>query len=204
MFRGALQPLVFAVGAIMLLAGMAPPARHYEPHHAVVLQELARAPDVLRFRVIANSDTPYDQAVKIAVRNGVLGVLDSHLVPVHDTRSALAVVDRELGAVRREVRAVLHQDHVRYGFTVHLRVSLFPTKAYGSWLLPAGRYHALVITLGRGRGHNWWCVLFPALCFIDLGSGLSLPEARTMVHQPRHWQVEWWVPPFLATWFRRL
>jgi stage II sporulation protein R len=166
-----------------------------------------RPPDVLRFRVIANSDNPWDQAVKNAVRDAVLARLDPVLAHVRTEAAAERAVRRHLGTVRAAVAAVLRADRATYGARVTLGTTLFPPKAYGTWLLPGGRYHALVIRLGRGAGHNWWCILFPTLCFVDMGAGLAVPAAattapdRARVVRPR---VVWWLPVWLVRWWARL
>jgi stage II sporulation protein R len=205
-----LKPWLFTAASLLWLAGLAPPAevRPVPPAAAVRLVDPARTPDVLRFRVIANSDTPYDQAVKIAVRNAVLNTLDPLLTRARGTVRAEAIVRHRLAQLRAVVDRVLTRDHVGYGARVVLTRTVFPTKAYGSWLLPAGPYEALLIILGRGQGHNWWCVLYPALCFIDVGMGLSVP-ANALTETPtwaerRRVVVVWWLPRWLQAWLRRL
>lgn len=173
---------------------------------AAVRAAAVRPPDVLRFRVIANSDSPWDQAVKNAVRDAVLARLDPVLARVLTAEAAERAVRAHLGAVRAAVGAVLRTDGAPYGATVSLGRTLFPPKAYGTWLLPGGRYQALVIRLGRGAGHNWWCVLFPTLCFVDMGSGLAVPVAPHPAAPPRpvRPRVLWWLPDWLVGWLARL
>jgi stage II sporulation protein R len=199
-----LKPFLFTAAALALLVAAAPRAMP-APHRiraAVRLDEPAHTPDVLRFRVIANSDTPYDQAVKIAVRNRVLGLLDRDLARAGSTAGAERLVRAKMSLITEAVARVLQEAHTGYSARVRLATTVFPTKAYGTWLLPAGRYHALVIVLGQGQGHNWWCVLFPSLCFIDLGNGLAVP-ADSAVQTTRGSvgghpvTVVWWVPTWL-------
>jgi stage II sporulation protein R len=185
--------LALAVGAPGAAAGAAP---------------MVRVPDVLRFRVIANSDSPWDQAVKNAVRDAVLARIDPALARVHTTAAAEHIVRSRLPSIRTAVDAVLRTDGAPYGATVRLGPTLFPPKAYGTWLLPGGDYEALVIRLGRGAGHNWWCVLFPTLCFVDMGSSVAVPPPapRRPVARPRPApaRVFWGLPDWLIGWLARL
>lgn len=97
---------------------------------------------------------------------------------------------------------VLSQYHMRYRASVQLTETVFPTKVYGTWVLPAGRYTALLIKLGKADGHNWWCVLYPSLCFIDMTNGVAVPEraataGTTQRHQHRRDRVSWRAPQFV-------
>lgn len=140
-----------------------------------------KTPDVLRFRVIANSDRPVDQAIKLNVRDGVLRQLEPKLAQVHSALQAERQIQQDLPALNRAVLGELSQQKAPYRATVILTRTKFPAKAYGSLVLPAGRYEALLVVLGSGQGHNWWCVLYPTLCFIDMGNGLAIPNASDSV-----------------------
>lgn len=131
---------------------------------------------VLRFRVIANSDDPVDQAIKLDVRDAVLRQLEPQLIGVKSRSKAIAVVGGDLAALSQTANRVLAA-HPQAGYRarVELTTTAFPAKAYGSTVLPAGRYRALLVVLGRGAGHNWWCVLYPSLCFIDMAHGVAVP-----------------------------
>ncbi|SMC07653.1 Stage II sporulation protein R (spore_II_R) [Sulfobacillus thermosulfidooxidans DSM 9293] len=132
-------------------------------------------PPVIRFRVIANSDNPVDQAVKLDVRDHVLAVLDPLLVHAKTRQQAASILASHIKTITRVADDVLRINHVSYQAHVSLTTTEFPTKAYGSWVLPAGKYQALLVILGKGQGHNWWCVLFPSLCFIDMSNAVAIP-----------------------------
>ncbi|PWW08436.1 stage II sporulation protein R [Paenibacillus cellulosilyticus] len=132
----------------------------------------------IRLRILANSDAPADQAVKRHVRDAVVEAMNNWV-------SGPATIDQARETIRThmgEIEAVIaHELEIRgfeYGFKAELAVVPFPTKMYGSRVYPAGDYEALRITLGKGAGQNWWCVLFPPLCFVDAASGEAEP-ART-------------------------
>jgi stage II sporulation protein R len=161
-------------------------------------------PRVVRFRVIANSDSPTDQAVKLVVRDVALDVMEPALVRAHSERQAISMIDRDRVRVLEEANRVLMHFHMPYRASVVLTRTVFPTKIYGTLVLPAGTYTALLIKLGRAEGHNWWCVLYPSLCFIDMTNGVAVPQRMArephrvgVVHGDRK-GVSWRLPPVVA------
>ena len=119
--------------------------------------------DVVRFHVIANSDSADDQKVKTEVRDMVLAKYGSALSAYTNRDDALAAAQSMLSSIENDVNTFLS---VRTGYTCSVTVeeSYFPTKTYGEYSLPQGNYTALCIRLGQGKGQNFWCVLFPPLC----------------------------------------
>ena len=126
--------------------------------------ESALAGRVLRLHVVANSDSDTDQALKLLVRDAVLARAGRILDGVKDRREAEALLAPRLEELAQAGAEAL----ARTGNTDPVRVSLtdqwFPTKEYDGFSLPAGQYRALKVTIGEGRGRNWWCVVFPPLC----------------------------------------
>ena len=130
---------------------------------------LAPTPDqLIRFHVLANSDSEQDQAMKRAVRDAILKEVSPQLAvsqSLDESRQILKKVRPDMEDVGRSVVKVWGKDyavHTEYG---HFS---FPTKSYGSLVLSAGNYEALRVVIGEGQGSNWGCVLFPPLCFIDI------------------------------------
>ncbi len=113
----------------------------------------ALASRLVRLHVVANSDSPADQAEKLALRDKVTALLAPALAGVSSREEALAVIEAQRPALE-----------ALGDVTVSLGVESFPTKDYVNFSLPAGDYLALRVVLGEGRGQNWWCVLFPPLC----------------------------------------
>lgn len=120
----------------------------------------AAASRLLRLRVVAASDAPEEQAVKLRVRDAVLACAAPMLEDVGSAAEAEAVLAAEAGAIRAAAEAAAEGREVR----VELCDERIPTRNYGGFSLPAGRYRALRVTLGQGRGHNWWCIVFPPVC----------------------------------------
>ena len=146
----------------------------------IVLLLLALLPDkaapeakgVLRLHILANSDSPQDQAVKLQVRDALLPLFEA-AASYDDAR---AFVLAHGAALLARCQAALAAAGVPYGAQLLLGVSAFPDRIYDTTFFPAGDYDALQIVLGAGAGHNWWCVLFPPLCIVTK-DGSSAPTA---------------------------
>ena len=124
----------------------------------------ALAGDVLRLHVLANSDSPADQALKLAVRDRVLEEAGARLEGVTDRAEAERVLAASLEPLARAGAAAVAEAGYRYPVTVRLEDTWFPTREYDGFSLPAGEYRALRVLIGEGKGRNWWCVVFPPLC----------------------------------------
>lgn len=136
--------------------------------------------NLVRLHVLANSDSPADQRVKLQVRDDLLH--DSHELfrGVTDPLRAREVVRRNLGTFRRIAERRLRAEGFAYPVKVEFGVYPFPERTYGAITLPEGRYTALRVVLGEGRGHNWWCVLFPPLCFLEMDSELARERVKLL------------------------
>ena len=127
----------------------------------LLLPLLANAIDPLRLHVIANSDSPMDQRVKLAVRDQILAEHGE------DFR-----VYKSKAALRETADDALRAAGVSYRATVEVAEAAFPDKQYEGLVYPAGDYDAVRVVLGEGAGANWWCVMFPPLCLLsDEGAG---------------------------------
>ena len=119
---------------------------------------------VVRLHVIANSDTPRDQAIKLAVRDRILAKAEV-LYGADATRAqALEILARSLPELEREGRLAAAEWGCDDTVSARVEECWFPTKEYGDFALPAGEYTALRVVIGEGEGQNWWCVAFPPLC----------------------------------------
>nr|WP_181873169.1 stage II sporulation protein R [Fontibacillus phaseoli] len=136
----------------------------------------------IRLRILANSDGAGDQVVKRRVRDAVVEQMNGWVAELEDPQSLEAarhVIRDHLGEIEDKVGETLASGGKEYSYKVELAVVPFPTKMYGGAVYPAGDYEALRVTLGEGKGKNWWCVLFPPLCFVDAGSGDALQKKGT-------------------------
>ena len=119
---------------------------------------------VIRFHVIANSDSEADQALKLQVRDAVLAETERFYPEGADLETARAALQAHLGELVQVGQQVVDDAGYDYPVTAALEKVWFPTKEYDGFALPAGEYTALRIIIGEGAGQNWWCVAFPPLC----------------------------------------
>lgn len=134
----------------------------------------------IRLRILANSDSFGDQAIKRRVRDAVVDQMNGWVAELDQPQSleeARRMVRSKLSDIEQRVGETLKASGKSYSYQVELGEVPFPTKIYGGAVYPAGDYEAVRVTLGAGAGKNWWCVLFPPLCFVDAGSGDALQNS---------------------------
>lgn len=121
---------------------------------------------VIRLHVIANSDSAEDQSLKLKVRDEIIKEVGSleNSQSIGESRNYLK---SHLGRMEQVAAEVIRENGKEYTAKADLGVRWIPAKTYGDMYFPAGNYEALNVTLGKGQGHNWWCVLFPPLCLIE-------------------------------------
>jgi stage II sporulation protein R len=131
--------------------------------------------NLIRLHVIANSDSPADQDLKAKVRDAVLAYMNKQLKGSGDIDRTRSIIQEKMDDIIRVAGEELKKNGSDYEVKASLGTYPFPTKAYGDIALPAGNYQALRIVIGKGEGANWWCVLFPPLCFVDVTHG-TIPD----------------------------
>lgn len=150
-----------------LLTGILVEQRRESVREKVADTQQSLAGEVLRFHVLANSNSEEDQKLKMKVKEAVIGYMRREL----SESDSLEETRQWAGSHEREVREVaadtIRREGYDYPVTAALTESYFPDKTYGDVTFPAGKYEALRIEIGRAEGHNWWCVLYPNLCFVD-------------------------------------
>lgn len=127
---------------------------------------------LIRFHVIANSDSDKDQKLKLKVRDEVISYLQPKLENSNSIEESEKIIKNEYKTLENISKKVISKNGYNYIVKVGLEYSNFPAKQYSSVVLPAGKYKALRIIIGEGKGKNWWCVMFPPLCFIDDQNGI--------------------------------
>ena len=123
------------------------------------------ASKILRFHVIANSDSEVDQKVKEEVRDAVGAYIQPFLAEVDNLEETKCIVNAHLTEVIRISQETLKEAGYDYPVTARITQTDFPEKSYGPYTFPKGKYEALQIIIGEGKGQNWWCVLYPNMCF---------------------------------------
>ena len=122
---------------------------------------------LIRFHVIANSDTDEDQNLKLKVRDKVVEALSEKLSNVNSLEEAEKVLEENIDYVNEIAKEVIEENNYTYEVTTMLSYENFPDKVYGDCVFPQGNYEAFRVIIGEGKGQNWWCVMFPSLCFVD-------------------------------------
>ena len=120
--------------------------------------------NIVRIRVIANSDSEADQEVKLLVRDTLLASSKELFTLCRSEEEAVTAARQSLPLFEEEAEALLKNNGFDYGAKAEVRREFFPTRQYEAFTLPAGEYDTLVVTLGDGAGENWWCVMFPQVC----------------------------------------
>ncbi len=127
---------------------------------------------LIRFHVIANSDTEEDQELKLKVRDEIISYLQPKLENSSSIEESEKIITSEYDNLQSISRETILDNGYEYDVKVGIEYSNFPTKQYSNVILPAGEYKALKVVIGEGKGKNWWCVMFPPLCFVDEENGV--------------------------------
>jgi stage II sporulation protein R len=134
--------------------------------------------EYLRIHIRADSNEDEAQAVKYKVRDRVVEYLTPLVAECRTKEEAMKTMRRALTDIEEVASAVLKENGFSYGATAGLERELFPTRVYGEYILPAGEYSALILRLGSGEGDNWWCVVYPPLCFVGDGSANVIYKSK--------------------------
>ena len=136
------------------------------------------AQEVLRFHVLANSDSEEDQALKLKVRDAVLEYLEENMPEMSDAAETALWMRGNIDAIETVSRETVAAEGAEYPVNAAVTTCWFPEKSYGDVTFPAGNYEALRIEIGAAEGHNWWCVLYPGLCFLDAANAVVPDEGK--------------------------
>lgn len=134
---------------------------------------------VLRLHVIANSDSAQDQELKLKVRDAVLLSGKDIFSGAGNVKDAEKKINDNSDEILAAARQVIKDEGFDYNVRLEITDDSFPTKTYGDTTLPAGKYRAVKIVIGEGAGHNWWCVMFPALCIPGASEDVSIDDVLT-------------------------
>ena len=133
---------------------------------------------VFRLHVIANSDTDEDQTLKLQVRDALLEFMNDICANCSTKEEAISIAQSHRDTFQEIAKQTIIDNGYNYSVKIDIDNFYFPTKNYGDISLPAGLYDALRVEIGEAKGQNWWCVMFPSLCFIDISSGIVDEEAK--------------------------
>lgn len=160
--------IILSIGTILSL---------YIPKNEVTANEAIVIPnEAIRLRILANSDLEVDQELKREVRNEVNAAITEWVAELTSVEAARDLIQSRLPEIKAIAEEVLEKNGSDQSVKTDFGKVEFPTKLYGEFLYPAGEYEAVLITLGEGEGANWWCVLFPPLCFLDFSNSVAVKE----------------------------
>lgn len=133
---------------------------------------------VFRLHVIANSDSKEDQDLKYLVRDKVIEYMDTLITDATSKQEAINIANENKDTFYSIAKQTILDNGYDYDVSVEIGNFSFPTKDYGDISLPAGYYDALEIKIGKAEGQNWWCVMFPPLCFVNISTGVVPEESK--------------------------
>lgn len=138
---------------------------------------------VFRLHVLANSDSKEDQDLKYKVRDNLLNYMNSICNNCSNKEEAINLVEKNKNNFKQIALDTIHNEGYNYEVNINIGNFEFPTKTYGDISLPSGFYDALRVEIGKAQGQNWWCVMFPPLCFVDVSSGIVPEESKELLNE---------------------
>jgi len=145
----------------------------------IVGQDIANS--VFRLHVLANSDTEEDQYLKYIVRDNLLEYMNEICKDTTNKEDVVKIVEQSKDNFKEIALKTIKEQGYSYDINISIGNFEFPTKNYGDISLPSGIYDALRVEIGESKGQNWWCVMFPPLCFVDISSGIVPDESKELM-----------------------
>ena len=136
------------------------------------------AENIFRLHILANSDSEEDQTLKLKVRDAILNYMETLTTDMSDKQAVITLAKEHTQDFKKIAEQTIQENGYSYSANIEIGNFYFPTKYYGNISLPAGNYDALKIEIGKAEGQNWWCSLFPPLCFVSVSSGVVDEEGE--------------------------
>ncbi len=138
---------------------------------------------VFRLHVIANSDSKEDQDLKYIVRDNILTYINEISKNASTKEEVIEIARNNIDTIKQIAQETVYENGYNYSVNIKIGNFAFPTKQYGDISLPSGFYDALRVEIGSASGQNWWCVMFPPLCFVDVSSGVVPEESKEVLQE---------------------
>ena len=138
---------------------------------------------VFRLHIIANSDSSEDQELKLKVRDNIINYMNTLTSSSSDKKDVISMVNNHLDSFKEIALNTIKENGYNYDVNIEIGNFHFPTKSYGDISFPAGNYDALKIEIGDAIGQNWWCVLFPPLCFVNSSTGVVPDDSKNTLKE---------------------
>ncbi len=139
--------------------------------------------NVFRLHIIANSDSEEDQNLKYIVRDNLLEYMNEICKDCSTKEEVIKVVQEHIAEFKTIAENTIYEQGFSYNVNIEIGNFEFPTKTYGDISFPAGFYDALKVEIGKSSGQNWWCVMFPPLCFINTSTGIVSNESKEILEE---------------------
>lgn len=184
--RGALLGIFLGIVGGMAIGGLTyHPAVRETDNTAVLSMQNSVSNDIIRFHIRANSDTVEDQLLKMQIKDYVLEILNPIMKNAASLDKAQELILAKMPFLKSQLESYMQNAGYDYNVEIYFQDEDFPMKQYGDMTFPAGTYHALRIDIGEKEGQNWWCVMYPSLCFLDAThavlNDVSKEELRRML-----------------------
>ena len=152
-----------------------------QSYSVAVSSELSNA--IFRLHVLANSNSNEDQKLKLKVRDALLSYMNNLCSSCNTKKEAMEIANKHKDEFQKIAENVIIENGYTYPVKININNFYFPTKSYGDISLPSGYYDALRVEIGNSEGKNWWCVMFPSLCFIDITSGIVDSDGKEKLEE---------------------
>lgn len=139
--------------------------------------------NVFRLHVIANSDSEQDQNLKYLVRDSIIDYIQTITQNATSKAEVIELATVHLNEIQEIASQTIYDNGYNYSVKISVGNYAFPTKTYGDITFPPGYYDALKIEIGEAKGQNWWCVMFPPLCFVDISSGIVPDDSKEYMEE---------------------
>ncbi len=136
---------------------------------------------IIRFHVLANSDSDEDQALKLKVKEAVVNYISDYLNKELTLEESKEILNEQKDNILSIASEIISKEGYDYGVSAEITTCYFPIKKYGDVTLPAGDYEAFRIKIGGAEGKNWWCILYPPLCFVDVTYGVVPDDSKQLL-----------------------
>ena len=163
---------------------------------------------IIRFHIRANSDKQEDQTLKLKIRDEILKEMGEKFKDTKDLNESRDIIKSNMKRMKVITENVISKEGEDYSVEITLGQDDFPTRKYGNLVFPAGEYETLLITLGEGKGQNWWCVMFPPLCFVDITHSVAYNLEKELGVEIKEGQVptlklKWKIVELIKKWSKK-
>ncbi|MBY8911725.1 stage II sporulation protein R [Bacillus sp. YC2] len=184
------QTMMICIYIFLLLSGALAGLKKEETAQASANEPVVIPDEAIRLRILANSDDDKDQKLKRQIRDAVNKEITGWVKDITSIEEARRLIRSKLPEIKEIAKETMKKKGMHQSVSVDFNKISFPTKLYGNMVYPAGKYEAILITLGEGEGANWWCVLFPPLCFLDFSNGEAVKDQEDKKQQQEETQKQ--------------